>query len=562
MDPIQGGWSLSVQRRGATGKLVSLMCSEREAVSLEVDGSAVRATIATRWSGSLRRFGQDGDLIFTLNAPDAGDALRLEWRGYSVRLYDGDRLADEDWVLGELNGGPWRLDRAQGVFADLRACPVFPGDPAQALDGTAQYYRPGGFNANAGDCMPFEFQGQYHLFYLFDRRHHGSKKGLGAHQWAHLSTNDMKSWTAHPVALGIDDQWEGSICTGSLIEKDGRVYAFYAVRMADGSPARLTWAESDDCVHFRKSGRFFELAAPYEPTSARDPKVWLGEDGRYHMMVTTSLADVRTRGGCLAHLVSDNLTDWEQLEPMLVPGYDDQPECSDYFKTGDRYYLVFSNHGAARYRVSQCPFGPWKRLSDDALDFPALCVPKTALFHGKRLTTGWVACGGWGGCLVTHELTLRPDGTLGTRFIESLVPDRAKETAVAPVSLGAGSGSEERLLAETGENFRARLTLSPLDGNMAYGLEVNCGSWRARIEFDTAFETVMLITGGKSIASAERREMLARAAWTKGRVPVDLIVCGGVMEIQLPEDHVMLTWRGEEAPCRLSVYARGRLRVE
>lgn len=50
----------------------------------------------------------------------------------------------------------------------------------------------------------------------------------------------------HPMAIPITEQWEGSICTGSLIEANEKVYAFYAVRMTDGSAARLTWASSEE----------------------------------------------------------------------------------------------------------------------------------------------------------------------------------------------------------------------------------------------------------------------------------------------------------------------------
>jgi hypothetical protein len=35
----------------------------------------------------------------------------------------------------------------------------------------------GGDEAFAGDCIPFYHDGTFHLFYLFDRRHHGSKWG-------------------------------------------------------------------------------------------------------------------------------------------------------------------------------------------------------------------------------------------------------------------------------------------------------------------------------------------------------------------------------------------------
>ena len=315
-EAIAGGWALSVSAMAA-GDSAGLSCGGETFARVFADEKGVHAAVTTRWDGARKRFGSDEPLVFTLDAPSQWGDARLEWRVSGVRLYVENVLCDEDWPLGgfPMDGG-WTLESSRPAVLEARES--FPEDAETAFDGSAQYFTLPGHNTSIGDCMPFEYGGEYHLFCLFDRRHHGSKKHLGAHQWAHLSTKDLHRWTLHPIALGIDAQWEGSICTGSMIEKDGRVYAFYAVRMSDGSPARLTWAESGDCVHFKKSGRYFELTAPYEPTSARDPKVWLGEDGLYHMMVTTSLADMEKRGGCLAHLVSENLIDWTQRARYVI----------------------------------------------------------------------------------------------------------------------------------------------------------------------------------------------------------------------------------------------------
>ena len=55
-------------------------------------------------------------------------------------------------------------------------------------------------------------------------------------------------------------------------------------------------------------------------------------------------------------------------KPFLVPGYTDQPECSDYFEWNGWYYLIFSNYGTAKYRYSRTPFGPWICPEQEILD--------------------------------------------------------------------------------------------------------------------------------------------------------------------------------------------------
>ncbi len=93
--------------------------------------------------------------------------------------------------------------------------------------------------------------GTFHVYFLFDRRHHKSKWGLGAHQWAHVASNDLIHWKHYPTALGIMDESEGSICTGSVLCTGRKYYAFYATRKADRSE-QLGVALSDDGIQFAK----------------------------------------------------------------------------------------------------------------------------------------------------------------------------------------------------------------------------------------------------------------------------------------------------------------------
>ena len=55
-----------------------------------------------------------------------------------------------------------------------------------------QYWTPPGHNAWVGDVATLFHAGRYHVFYLYDRRHHRSKFGKGAHYFEHLSTADFK----------------------------------------------------------------------------------------------------------------------------------------------------------------------------------------------------------------------------------------------------------------------------------------------------------------------------------------------------------------------------------
>lgn len=82
-------------------------------------------------------------------------------------------------------------------------------DPS-VQSGEMQYFTPAGGNQFVGDCIPFFHDGTFYLYWLLDEGHHGSLNGLGGHQWCVSTTRDLKTWTHHPIAIGIDEDWEAT----------------------------------------------------------------------------------------------------------------------------------------------------------------------------------------------------------------------------------------------------------------------------------------------------------------------------------------------------------------
>ncbi len=316
-----------------------------------------------------------------------GDQVALVFLPHRVELWVGGTLADEEWPAGNC------LFTAKSAIDSSMPIKVEPYIPAQkdlpAVLGmfcNADGWRPEE-DVFVGDCMPYTHDGRYHVLYLKDRRHHTSKWGFGAHQWEHISTRDFKEWSMHPTAVEITAPHEGSICTGSWIDGGEAQYLFYTVRMADRSPAPILRSVSEDGYHFQKDGTFgFTLPERYDGRTARDPKVILGDDGSYHMFLTTSL--VLENKGCLAHFVSRDLNTWQDTgKPIYVSEDETQPECPDYFRHGDFYYLVFSLHGKAHYRYSRFPFDGWQTPVDPMI--PCHNVPKAAMWNDKIVFTGY-----------------------------------------------------------------------------------------------------------------------------------------------------------------------------
>lgn len=261
-----------------------------------------------------------------------------------------------------------------------------------------------------GDCMPYRRDDEYHVLYLKDRHHHKSKWGLGAHQWEHISTKDFRTWQIHPMAVPITEAWEGSICTGSWIRKDGREYLYYTVRRGRRLPAPICRSVSADGFHFEKDKNFgFTISEKYHASGARDPKVILGEDGRFHMFLTTALKGSNL--GCLAHYVSEDMEAWEDIgQPIYISPTADQPECPDYFVYNGKYYLVFSLCGKAHYMISDKPFSDFREPENSII--PCESVPKGAEWEGKLVFAGFKRMNGYAGSMTFKSATADENGEL------------------------------------------------------------------------------------------------------------------------------------------------------
>jgi len=351
-----------------------------------------------------------------------------------------------------------------------------------------QYWEPRGYNTNVGDCMPFYHDGLFHLYYLFDRRHHRSKWGFGAHQWAHASTPDLIHWTHHPIALQITEEHEGSICTGSVMFHQGMYYAYYATRIP-GIGECLSFATSINGINFTKAkpNPFALPEPPYRQGPFRDPAVFYDKQtGLFNLLVTAELEipDLAGRGGCLAHLTSPDLKNWELKEPFIIPGHIGQPECSDYFFWNDWYYLIFSIHGVARYRMSRNPFGAWLKPKADIFDGLQARVLKTSAFKdGRRIGVAFLPDNGYGGCVVFREIVQFEDGALGTRFPDELIPPsenslRLQFEALTEGVFGDGSSIkinavdsfEAAALLEVPQNAHIKLRINPDPGSFYFGV--------------------------------------------------------------------------------------------
>lgn len=525
-DPMEEKALLWIEENG--GKPVKVWCS----------GKTVHVTLKTT--------GADMPLILeTEFLPDTKE-IELIWLGYRTELWTDGKLRDEEWPVGNCVESRTPVIHSSEIiektewfdFAQKK-------DAEHILINDIQFWAPELGKNNVGDCMPFADQGSYHLFYLKDRHQHQSKWGKGAHQFAHISSKDLIHWQEHPLAVEITHPWEGSICTGSVIRADDIYYAFYAVRMMDGSSAKISWATSRDCIHFTKSERYFTLTEPYETTSVRDPEVFWGQDGKYHMLLTTSwkAAEPAERSGCLAHLVSNDLESWEQKEPFLIPGYTDQPECCDYFEWNGWYYLIFSNYGTAKYRYSEQPFGPWRCPENEMIDGLLYRVPKTAEFHGRRIASGFLCINtegqSYAGSLVLRELKQNRDGTLKTCFVEELTPEMdAIEEKIILDTECTGGYCHKKIQSE-GKHLYAVIRQGSYGGSFGITFGTR-GKQAYEIRIDPVLRTVGVYPEHSNLYYFPTKRILTGVRGLGEECRLEVILSGNILDICVNEARTLV----------------------
>jgi hypothetical protein len=327
--------------------------------------------------------------------------------------------------------------------------------PVQA---SIQYWKPRGYNAWAGDCMPFFHDGVFHLFYLYDRHHHGSKWGQGAHQYAHASSKDLVHWEHHPLAVPIVEQWECSMGTCDCLWHDGQYHMFYTdcgsrCEYKD-KPQQGSWifaATSADGVHFHKDLK--PLVAGGDCTVFRDPAT-----GLFHMI----------RGGG-NRLVSRDLRTWEETPGDFVarkPGT--TGECPHLFAWNGWFYFILGTNAIWKSRSA---LGPWEEMKPTIYD--GLFVPKVAEFTGnRRLLAGFLFERGWAGHLALRELIQYPDGSLGTKFPSELIPASGEPLQLAFTASGPETSGDGRTITIKASDKFAAGALDGVPRNVRITLRV------------------------------------------------------------------------------------------
>jgi hypothetical protein len=388
-----------------------------------------------------------------LEGPEGEHELVLNFTGVRWTMYVDGQWLDNDFPFGypqwaEKNA--WKLDPEYVKKAAIYLPAIRPEkEPAETRNASRciQYWLPPGHNTWVGDVVTFFYKGRYHLFYLYDRRHHQSKFGCGAHYFEHLSTEDFRTWTEHEAATPLEAQWE-CIGTGAPFVWNNKLsigYGLHTTRVypqqkttlpaqweylnkngrtgrfnwdtTPGMPAGATCAVSADGVtSFKKSHILFH---PCE-----NPSIYTDPSGKLRM-----LASAHSNGIWESESVDGG---WRCISPGFPPGGD----CTFFFHWG-RFDYIIGGFTGLWSKPADAPNSAYEDVVRKGLDFyDGSQVPSiTEIKDGRFLMAAWIPIRGWGGNLIIRELVQYPDGRIGSKWMKEITPETEKpETLAAKIA--------------------------------------------------------------------------------------------------------------------------------
>lgn len=416
-----------------------------------------------------------------LEKPEGRHEIVLHFSGVRWSVFVDGVLLDNDFPFGYPKWGPkktWSINPAYVEKAEIHLPGIEPRTERTAekkIGGGIQYWLPFGHNTWVGDVATLYHDGRYHVFYLYDRRHHASKFGKGAHYFEHLSTADFKTWIEHEPATPLEEQWE-CIGTGTPFVFDGEFCLAYGLHTTRVHPVEKTTLPEMN-AYLKKNGKtgffdrkntkgipggstysvFSESTKRFEKTGVlfhpcENPSVFVSPGGKLRMA-----ANFHAKGFWESGSVDEG---WHCVNPVFPPGGD----CTFYFRWDDYDYVIGGFRGLWS-KPADAPETAYESLADRGLDFyDGANVPAVSPIPGGRfLMAGWVRVERWGGNLILRELVRFPGGRLGSKWPEEVVPQTEKPRMLA------GELTEQKTFPAGDRSFMLSFRVvpgSPSDGKL------------------------------------------------------------------------------------------------
>ena len=503
-----------------------------------------------------------------LEQPFGKHDVVLNFTGVEFSIYVDGRLYDNDFAIGypSLRG----THQVKGSGVEFYAPALLPAVVEEyPTDNTSQYWTPPFHIAWVGDVATIYHKGRYHIFYLFDRRGHASKLGRGGHYFEHLSTEDFKTWVEHEPAVAIEHQWE-TLGTGTPFIYNDKLHLAYGLHTTRIYPREQTtlpmmWGYFDEhkktqVVDYTSIKDVVAAGSTYSVSAdgvtdfskshtlihpCENPSIFTDREGRLRM-----LANYGARGEWSAESLDEG---WQCVNESFPPGGD----CTFFFEWGGYEYIIGGFRQLFSRRSGEGNDRWWDMVAEGRDMYNGLSVPAVSeIADGRRLLAGWVKTRNWGGVLVLHEMVQFPDGALGSKWMEEVVP--ATEKAEVCSAEDVISAEEPSFMltfdVEPEEAYRGRIGVT-LSGE---GGEKSACEWqmmfdRCRAQFSTAVEggfaqNERTLSEGGDAAAAHNYAITGEMP-QKGKVRVRMCVYnhsklrGSIVDVEIAGQRTMLSYR-------------------
>lgn len=398
-----------------------------------------------------------------------------------------------------------------------------------------------------GDVIPFAHAGHAELYYLHDERD-PRRPGMA---WHRYETTDFAEYADRGEAIprGGESSPDLNVYTGSVVESDGVVHAFYtgfnAAFHEPGRPAQQRVMHATRAAgepEWRKHPEHtFAAPAGYEPVDFRDPFVFRPEPSRPWLMLVIARRDEgpdRQRGVILEY-ASEDLATWTFQGEFWAPNRYVAIECPEVFRFDNSWYLVyseFSDRFATHYRVGPTAHGPWSVPELDTVDGRAFYAAKSLELDGSRYFAGWIPTRAgetddgaweWAGCLAVHEARTLPGGGLAFSLPAALKASfsHAHPVELRPV-LGHWSATGDGLTGAAPDGSAAMMT-DPLPDQFL--LEATIQTVPGTVECGVILRASADASEGYQLRIEPRRSRLVFDRWPRPRTgPAQWQISGDV----------------------------------
>lgn len=348
-----------------------------------------------------------------------------------------------------------------------------------------------------GDVHPYYENGYWFLYYL--------KPGTFGSML--VKSNDLLNWQPATLSHGSPEPFQPYYTLG--VFKDGNTYRSYY-----GNGTVMKGSESTNLSVWTNASSAYDIPNNISvyAAGARDPYVFYDPDNGTYRCVSTAYRvnqdwGIGTGIDCsvaLTTAVSGNLTQWGTQTDMIryqnsgVPASSAQePECSQMFKIGNRWYLMASIArqsvhwvGKPTYWIgnsnTQIDSDNWSSKTAYTLEGEDLCAAQMVNNGAKWIMLGWIpqqATGNaWGGHVnLPREVYQLADGRLATR-LESSAGSKIKGGKLFPA---VGNST---ITAEQG-SWTLNSNTASLTGS-GFGIAKLSGTYsRVDMEFNVTMDT-------------------------------------------------------------------------